>query len=66
MLEHGQYIMALEMNEFEAKLQDCKGVKYHILVTSGTEMLLMNMTALGIQPGEEPADESGHVSRGSK
>ena len=65
MLEHGHYMMGPEIKEFEAKLQDFIGTKYYISVASGAAVLLTNLTALGIQPREEPANESGLVSRGS-
>jgi UDP-2-acetamido-2-deoxy-ribo-hexuluronate aminotransferase len=52
-LEHGQYIMGLEVAELEGKLQAYTGAKHCITVASGTEALLISLMALGIKPGDE-------------
>lgn len=52
-LDHGQYIMGPEINEFEKQLAEFVGVKYAITNSSGTDALFMALLALDIQPGDE-------------
>ncbi len=52
-LEHGQYIMGLEVKELEEKLAAFTGAKHCITCASGTEALLMSLMALGVGPGDE-------------
>ena len=52
-LDHGQYIMGLEVKELEDKLQEYTQAKYCITVASGTEALLISLMAMDIGPGDE-------------
>jgi UDP-2-acetamido-2-deoxy-ribo-hexuluronate aminotransferase len=52
-LEHGQYIMGLEVRELEQRLEEYTGAKHCITVASGTEALLISLMAIGIKPGDE-------------
>lgn len=52
-LSSGQYIMGQPIQELEEALADCVGSKHCIATSSGTDSLLLAMTALGIGPGDE-------------
>lgn len=52
-LQHGTYIMGLEVELLEAKLAAYTGAKHCITVASGTEALLISLMALGIGAGDE-------------
>jgi UDP-2-acetamido-2-deoxy-ribo-hexuluronate aminotransferase len=52
-LEHGQYIMGLEVAELEKRLAGYTGAAHCITVASGTEALLISLMALGVGPGDE-------------
>ncbi len=52
-LDHGQYIMGLEVVELEQRLAAYTGSKHCITVASGTEALLISLMALDLKPGDE-------------
>jgi UDP-2-acetamido-2-deoxy-ribo-hexuluronate aminotransferase len=52
-LEHGQYIMGPEHDEFEAALAKYVGCKHALAMSNGTDALMVPMMALGIGPGDE-------------
>src|SRR5690606_12836568 len=52
-LEHGQYIMGLEITELENQLAEYVGAKYCVTVSSGTDALLIALMALGVKAGDE-------------
>ncbi|MEQ1647913.1 MAG: DegT/DnrJ/EryC1/StrS family aminotransferase [Hyphomicrobiaceae bacterium] len=51
-LDHGQYIMGPEIDEFETRLATISGAKHVITCSSGTDALLMAMMAKGVRPGD--------------
>ncbi|CAH9052839.1 UDP-2-acetamido-2-deoxy-3-oxo-D-glucuronate aminotransferase [Pseudoalteromonas holothuriae] len=51
-LEHGQYIMGPEVQEFEQKLAEYVGVKHAITCANGTDALTLSLMALGIGKGD--------------
>lgn len=52
-LDHGQYIMGPEITELEERLADFTGAKHCIVISSGTDALLIAMMALGVRAGDE-------------
>ena len=52
-LDHGQFIMGLEIAELERTLAAYVGVKHCITVASGTHSLEIALRALGVGPGDE-------------
>jgi len=52
-LSHGQLIMGEEVDEFEKKIAEYCGRKYAIGVGSGSDALLLGLSALGLKPGDE-------------
>lgn len=52
-LEHGKYILGPEVAELEVQLADYTGSRHCIAVSSGTDALLLALTALGVRPGDE-------------
>lgn len=51
-LDHGQYIMGPEVQEFEEKLAEYVGVKHAITCANGTDALTLTMMVLGIREGD--------------
>ena len=51
-LDHGQYIMGPEIDEFEEKLADYVNVKHCISCSSGTDALLIPLMAMDIGSGD--------------
>jgi dTDP-4-amino-4,6-dideoxygalactose transaminase len=51
-LDHGAYIMGPEIRELEERLTDFCGAKHAVAVSSGTDALLVALTAAGICPGD--------------
>lgn len=51
-LEHGQYIMGPEVEEFEEKLAEYVGVKHAITCANGTDALTLAMMVLDIKEGD--------------
>jgi UDP-2-acetamido-2-deoxy-ribo-hexuluronate aminotransferase len=52
-LNHGQYILGPEVQEFEENLANYVGVKHCISVANGTDALMIAMMALGISQDDE-------------
>jgi len=51
-LNHGNYIMGLEVKQLETKLAAYNGTKHAISCASGTDALLMALMAYGVKPGD--------------
>lgn len=51
-LDHGQYIMGPEVQEFEAQLAEYVGVKHAITCANGTDALQLALKALGVKEGD--------------
>ena len=51
-LDHGQYIMGPEVNEFEADLRKFTGAKHALTCANGTDALTLVLMAWGIGPGD--------------
>ena len=52
-IDHGQFILGQEVEEFESKFAQLCGVKYAIGVNSGTDALILALRALDIGLGDE-------------
>ena len=52
-LDKSNYIMGEEVTQLEKNLEEFTGAKYAISCSSGTDALLLAMTALDIKPGDE-------------
>ena len=52
-LEHGNYILGPEVQEFETQFAGYCGTRYAVGVSSGTSALVLGLQALGIGPGDE-------------
>tara|TARA_B100000029_G_scaffold516417_1_gene629672 strand:- start:3480 stop:4586 length:1107 start_codon:yes stop_codon:yes gene_type:complete len=52
-IDHGQFILGKEVEEFESKFAQLCGVKYAIGVNSGTDALILALKSLGIGQGDE-------------
>jgi len=52
-LDHGQFILGQEVEEFERRFADLCGVSYAVGVNSGTDALILALKALGVGPGDE-------------
>lgn len=52
-LDHGQFILGPEVNEFERAFADYCGVSYAVGVDNGTNALVLSLRAFGIGPGSE-------------
>ena len=51
-LDHGQYIMGPEVNEFEGQLREFTGASHAITCANGTDALTLVLMAWGIGPGD--------------
>jgi dTDP-4-amino-4,6-dideoxygalactose transaminase len=51
-LDHGNYIMGPEVEEFEQKIAEYVGVKHCISCANGTDALQLAMMVLNIKPGD--------------
>ena len=51
-LDHGQYIMGPEVNQFEQDLKDFTGARHALTCANGTDALTLVMMAWGIGPGD--------------
>ena len=51
-LDHGQYIMGPEVQEFENNLKEFSGSKYVFTCANGTDALTLALMAWGIGPGD--------------
>jgi dTDP-4-amino-4,6-dideoxygalactose transaminase len=52
-LDHGNFILSAEVEEFESKFADLCGVQYAVGVNSGTDALILSLHALDIGPGDD-------------
>lgn len=52
-LDHGQYIMGPDVAERRQHLAVFNGASHCVTVVSGTEALLISLTALGVGPGDD-------------
>jgi dTDP-4-amino-4,6-dideoxygalactose transaminase len=52
-LDHGQFILGPEVDEFEARFAELCGTRYAVGVASGTDALVLALRALDIGPGDE-------------
>lgn len=51
-LDHGQYIMGPEVQEFEAQLREFTGAKHALTCANGTDALSLVLMAWGVGPGD--------------
>ena len=51
-LEHGRYVMGLEIEELEGKLSAFGGMPHTVTCGSGTDALAMPLMAWGLRPGD--------------
>ena len=51
-LDHGQYIMGPEVNEFEAQLQEFTGASHALTCANGTDALTLVLMAWGVGRGD--------------
>lgn len=51
-LDHGQYIMGPEVNQFEKDLRDFTGALHALTCANGTDALTLVMMAWGVGPGD--------------
>ena len=51
-LDHGAYIMGPEVGALETRLADWSGAKHNIACSSGTDVLLLALSGLQLQPGD--------------
>jgi dTDP-4-amino-4,6-dideoxygalactose transaminase len=52
-LEHGQYILGPEVEEFERRFRELCGTPFAVGISDGTHALILSLRALGIGPGDE-------------
>ncbi|HET8576147.1 MAG TPA: DegT/DnrJ/EryC1/StrS family aminotransferase [Methylomirabilota bacterium] len=52
-LEHGQYILGPEVEEFERRFGELCGTPFAVGTSDGTHALVLSLRALGIGPGDE-------------
>ena len=52
-LDHGQFILGQEVEQFERRFADLCGTSYAVGVNSGTDALILALKALGVGPGDE-------------
>lgn len=52
-LDHGQFILGREVEQFEQRFADLCGTSYAVGVNSGTDALILALKALGIGPKDE-------------
>ena len=52
-MDHGQFILGPEVRELEQKLAEFTGSKHCIIVSSGTDSLLIALMSLGVRAGDE-------------
>ena len=52
-LDHGQFILGQEVEQFERRFADLCGTSYAVGVNSGTDALILALKALSVGPGDE-------------
>ena len=52
-LDHGQYILGPEVEEFERRFAKLCGTPFAVGISDGTHALILSLRALGIGPGDE-------------
>jgi dTDP-4-amino-4,6-dideoxygalactose transaminase len=52
-LDHGQYILGPEVQEFETRFARYCGTRYAVGVSDGTAALILTLRGLGVGPGDE-------------
>ncbi|HEY2543288.1 MAG TPA: DegT/DnrJ/EryC1/StrS family aminotransferase [Gaiellaceae bacterium] len=52
-LDHGQFILGPEVEEFEARFADLGGTRFAVGVASGTDAIVLALRALEVGPGDE-------------
>lgn len=52
-LDHGQFILGPEVDEFEQRFADLCGTRFAVGVASGTDALVLALRALDVGPGDE-------------
>lgn len=52
-LDHGQFVLGPEVQQFEERFAELCGVRYAIAVNSGTDALMLALRVLGIDEGDE-------------
>ena len=52
-LASGQYVAGKEVSDYENEISEAFDVEHVVAVNSGTDALVLGLTALGIGPGDE-------------